>query len=462
MASAIILLPFYIYHLSTDQYGVLSIYMAFSLLVQIIVTFSFDTSVYIHFHEFKDDRKKLSEFISSAFLCTLFIGAGVGLILTLTGDIIFRYVFTDKPISFYPLGVAAVGSGIFQAVFKVYSNLLQSREKPVTFFWTNVLTFSLIAGFTVLGLQLFPNTLVGPVFGRLLAVGVAGLWVLLVIFREFGLHFNIGWLRDSFSFNAYTFLYQIQQWVINYFDRFIMMLFLVFHDVGVYDFAIKCLIPLELIMNGLHNSFYPKIVGFIVAQREKKSTQLINRYYHGLTAVMMLLVCGCILVLPWAIETFVNKPAYQESIQYIPFLAALYILKPIRLYFASPFSILKYTRPLPGIYFVVSLMKIGIILLLIRQYNVFGVIIASLIVCLVEPCLLYLSVRKRFSFQFNSFKLIIAPGLLSLIIFAGEFVDFIPIHLKGAIYFAVGAILLSWFYRNEIKVLRPWKFTRDS
>ena len=75
MASALILLPFYIQYLSTEVYGALQIYLAFSLLVQILVTFSFDTSVYIHYHEFKNDPKKLSVFISSAFVFMLLIGA---------------------------------------------------------------------------------------------------------------------------------------------------------------------------------------------------------------------------------------------------------------------------------------------------------------------------------------------------------------------------------------------------
>lgn len=462
MASAIILLPFYIYHLSTDQYGVLSIYMAFSLLIQILVTFSFDTSVYIHFHELKDDRKKLSEFISSAFICTAFIGLFVGVVLTLTGDLIFRYVFTERQISFYPFGLAAVGSGIFQAVFKVYSNLLQSRERPVTFLWANVLTFSLIASLTIAGLQIFPGTLTGPIFGRLIAVAVSGVITLLIIFREFGIHFNLRWLRDSFSFNGYTFLYQIQQWMINYVDRFIMFFFLALHDVGVYDFAFKCLIPLELLMNGLHSSFYPRIVATVFSQTEKKSTVEINRYYHGLTATMMLLVSGGILVVPWIIEVFVNKASYRESIPLIPFLAILYILRATRLFFAAPFSILKYTKPLSVIYFLISIIKIGLILIFIKQLEVYAVILAAFVVSFLEVWLLSRSLDGKFHFQFNSFKLIIAPAILCTVIVFGEFVDLIPMHLKHACYVVVCLVLLLWFYRNEIRLLKPWKLLAGS
>jgi O-antigen/teichoic acid export membrane protein len=55
-ASAIILLPFYLLFLSPANFGVLAIYTAFSVLIQILTTFSFDTSLYIYFHDFKEDR----------------------------------------------------------------------------------------------------------------------------------------------------------------------------------------------------------------------------------------------------------------------------------------------------------------------------------------------------------------------------------------------------------------------
>ena len=56
--------------------------------------------------------------------------------------------------------------GAFQALLKVHSSLLQSREKPETFFWSNVLSFTMIASFTIIGLELYPNSLMGPVVGK--------------------------------------------------------------------------------------------------------------------------------------------------------------------------------------------------------------------------------------------------------------------------------------------------------
>lgn len=96
MASSLILLPFYIHHLSTEVYGALASYLVFSLLVQILVTFSFDTSVYIYFHEFKKDDKKLATIISSAFLAMLGIGVVLGVFLILTSGWFLKFVPLKK------------------------------------------------------------------------------------------------------------------------------------------------------------------------------------------------------------------------------------------------------------------------------------------------------------------------------------------------------------------------------
>ena len=109
-----------------------------------------------------------------------------------------------------------LGQGHFKPCLKYTAALLQSREKPETFFWSNVLSFTMIASFTIIGLELYPNSLMGPIVGRLLAAFIAGIWVLARIFREFGFKYDFTWLRSSFGFNTYTFIYQILQWIINY------------------------------------------------------------------------------------------------------------------------------------------------------------------------------------------------------------------------------------------------------
>jgi len=462
MASAIILLPFYIGFLPTQVYGALSLYLAFSLIVQILVAYSFDSSTYIHYHEYKADFNKLSSFISSAFVFMLIIGAGVGLVLVVLGDIMFDLIFQDQKISFFPFGLLSVATGIFQALFKVYSNILQSSEKPVLFLRSNLLLFTLIAGLTIGGLYLFPGTLVGPIGGRMLAGFVVAGWSLYRIFKQFGFHFNFPLLKSTFGFNHYVFIYQIQQWVINYFDRFLMLFFLPLSTIGVYDFAIKCLIALEFIMNGLYASFYPKVVSAISTQKIKQSTVETNRYFHGLTAVVMLMVSFGILVLPLIVDQLDNQKGYQEAVQYFPYIAIIYLVRAMRLYFAAPYGILKFSKPLPIIYAFISVIKFGSFLLLIKPYGIYGIIAATLMSSLIEIVVLRYVVRDKFNFQYNIFKITIAPLVLFVIVlflepmWAKEF----PLLIHAAYVVIAGGFLL-WVYRNELKLLNLTKLIRS-
>jgi O-antigen/teichoic acid export membrane protein len=461
MASAIILLPFYVSYLSASDFGILSIYLAFSLLIQVVTTYSYDSSLYIHFHEYKSDVLKLKSFISSSFLFMIIIGSVVSMVTALVGDFIFVAIFKEQRILFYPYGMLSAITGIFQAIFKVYTNLLQSREKITTYFWSNILLFSIMALSIILGMKLYPNSIIGPVAGRLVAVVIAGGWALITIFKEFGIHFNFPLLRSSFSFNLYTFLYQLLQWVINYFDRFLMALYLAFSSIGIYDFAVKCILILEFILNGLHNSFYPKVVSTVTNQSEKKFTPEINRYYHGFISTIMLLICFCILLLPIAIEFLVKKPAYQESIKYVPYLALVYIFRAIRLYFAIPYGILKYTKPLPIIYTIVSALKILIMILLLKRFSVYGAIAASLLSGVVEIILLILSMDNRFHVRFNKWKVLIAPLLLliTILLFEPMFGSKYPLVLH-TFYILVCVGILWWVYRNDIDQFLPLKFAQ--
>lgn len=457
MASGIILIPLYMANLSTDQFGALTIYMAFSLFIQLLVTYSFDTSLYIHYHEYKADERKLSSYVSSAFVMMLLISLVVSLVLFALGGLIFSVIFNKENVSFYPYGWLALGGGSFQSLFKVYSNFLQSREKPLQFLWGNTVLFTAIIVFTILGLGIFPNSLIGPLGARFLALGLAGAWVLYRIFKEFGLHFNWPLLNSSFNFNLYSFVYQLQQWFINYFDRILMGYFLSLSLVGVYGFTMSCLIGIELLMNGMHSSFYPKVVKEVMAQSTKGSTTSVNRYYYGLVAMVMIIVCLAILILPFLVEWLSNysgKLTYKESIHFIPFIGCFYLLKSVRLFFSAPYGILKFTKPLPVIYTVTVIVKVAGMLLLMKEMGIMGVIAASMISMMVEIFLLYFAVKDFYNFKFNFLKILAAPLLLlSILIFTELLLKDDLQLLRHLSYCIVCFGILVWVYRNELKQL---------
>lgn len=458
MASAVILLPFYISYLSAADLGALSIYTAFSMLIQIFVSFSFDTSLYIYYHEFKTDKHKMAVFVSSAFVFVLILSALVGFVFIVIGTPFFSFIFKTQAIYFYPYGIIALATGIFQALFKIFSSLLQSRQQPEVYFWSNLISFSLVVVFTVLGLQFFPNELTGPITGRMLALLISAAWALFMIFSEFGFHFSYSELKTTFNFNRSAFLYQLQQWLMNYFDRPLMLFLNVpISTVGIYDVTMKCLSAIDFVINPLFNTFYPKILGTVMSQQNKGSTPEINRYYHGLTAVIVLLVAGSVFVFPILIDAFIKNPDYRAARQYIPYLSLIFLLRGMRLYFNLPYGALKYSKPLPFYYIIISASKIILIVLLIHRYEIYGVIFSSFVSYGIEIILLRQGVKDKFRFQFNPFKLILAPLALALLILCLEpLLAEVHATFVHALYLVFGFLMLIWVYRNEMKLINPF------
>ncbi len=456
MANAVLLLPFYLYYLTAQDFGTLALYLSVSILVQIIVTYSFDASLYLYFHEYKNDPKKLSVFISSAFGFVLLLGTIVSTVLLLTGGLIFHHVFSANNIEFYPYGFFSVITAVFQSVFKINNALLQSREKPELFLWSNLLSFVLVAGFTVIGLWMFPNTLMGPLGGKMVAFVISGLWVLIRIYREFGIHFNITVLRQTFTYSTYQFVYQLQQWVINYFDRPIMALMITMTDLGVYDFTIKCLLLLDFVIAAVVNSFFPKILSRTSGQILDRSSLEINRYYHGLTAVIMLMVSGTILILPILITAFVRKPGYDQAINFVPYASLVFLLRGMRFFFGLPYSIRKDSKPLPVIFMIVSAGKVTLSFLLIRQFGIYGAIGATLAATALEVVLLWLWMRKKFDYTFNPLKLVVGPLLIMMTVLIAEpLISNSFTLIAHGCYLLLTVLLLAWLYRNELKLIIP-------
>lgn len=463
MASAIILLPFYTLYLTTDNYGALALYLAFAVLIQVLTTYSFDTGIYVFFHEYKKDEQRLRRFVSSVFIFILLIGFALTVFFLLAGNLLFNLLLDQDDIDFFPFGLMAVLAGVFQSVFKVHSSLLQTSQRPVLFFWSNLLSFAIIAIGTLVGLKYYPQTLWGPIGGRMAAATISAIWVLIRVGWLYGFTFDRKLLRNSFSFNTPSFLYQLQQWSITYLDRFIMALpffQLPLSTIGVYDFAVKCMLAIEFVISGLYNSFYPRVIGMVMEQDRKQSTPEINRYYHGLVAAIMLLVCFAILAFYLAVDLGIIGEGYEESIRYLPLVGMVYLARAMRYYFTLPYGALKFSKPLPVIYMGVSMFKLLVILLLIRHFEVYAVITAALLSSLVEAYLLWRGVRDKFDFYFNKVKIIIAPLILAALIGISQQFFFWGSLFNYTFYVIICLVILTVLYRRELLSLMAGKSSR--
>lgn len=459
LASGIILLPFYTNYLSTSLFGLLALYISFTFFIQILVNFGFDVYVAVHYFEYKDNPAKLRECIGTAVSLLLMIAGITSILFLLLGDFTFKIIFKDTGLSFFPYGFMSVLTAIFNSFFKMYCSLLINQQRSMNFFWMNLFNFVLTITISLFGLYLYPESLIGPMWGRLLSgLGIFILAFILLI-KEFGIHFERSYLKGIWQYNYPLVLYFFLGWVLTYIDRFIINNYMHPADVGIYDFAVKCTLLIEFLQMGLSNSMNPKIFSIWKDKNINTSTPEVNRYYNSFTAITVLMIPATILLIPLIVPIIVTKVQYYDAFIYLPILALGFIFRGLYNMYFTPFYYFKKTIMLTKVLLFSSVVQIIISILFIKTWGLWGIVWAGFISKLMQVVFLWIESRKIFNYKFNLTKLIYLPILFSAFIILSEYLlskstNTILIH---ALEFFVGSILIFFLYRKELfLVLRTY------
>lgn len=458
MVSSFVLLPYYTNRLSTDDYGMLMIYILFSMLIQIIVNFGMDNYIPINYINTKDNKIKQSEIVATSTLLLLFIGVAFIIFFWFSGGYFFDFLnqtlYYGKNIIFSPWVFMSVITAFFNSYFKTYTNLLVYQQRPIKFLWMNVFNFVLTVSISIAGLYLFPNTLIGPMYGRLLS-GLGIFFIsFLFFYKEFGLKLKISYLKEIINYCYPFFLFLILAWVLGNIDRYIILYYLDKTSVGIFDFAVKCSLPVEFIQNGLMAAIIPIVFNLWKDKNINESTVEVNRYFNGFIAVFMIILPIYVLIIPLFVPLVVNRPEYYESFNYFPIIIVGFITRGLYVMYYFPILFLKKTKVLPIAFGMAAIIQIIISIIIIKYFGLIGAAYATVISKIVQLFFIYLFSRRYFKFHFNVNKLLVLPLIYLILVFVTE--AFIPKTYWYFVQFGIIIIVSSttfYIYWNELKLL---------
>ncbi len=450
LASSIILLPFYTNLLSTNDFGLLAIFISFTLLIQVIINYSFDGMVGIHYYELKDSPEQLKKYISTVYLTLIGIGALFILLSVFIFPSLFNWIFDGK-IDFFPYGIMSVATAMFNSFFKTYTLLLINQQRPIRFMWMNLFNFVLTLLISIVGLYLYPLTLVGPMYGRLFS-GV-GIFLLSFYFfqSESGFHFNFKLLKGAWSFCTPIVIYFLMFWVIGYIDRFIINHFSEPSLVGIYDFGVKCTLLIDFVIRGMISAIYPKIFSIWKEKNNTESTPEINKYFHSLSALSLLMIAATILFFPLIVPLVVTNQNYYQSFQYLPLLSVSFITSSMLFMYIAPAYYFKKTFMLPKVFLITAIVQVVVSFFFVKYFGLWGAAWSLLVVKPVQLFLMYWESEKVFHFTFNKIKMIFLPLAYSvLVIVLNYFTTNLNYYIVNSIGFATACLLIFFVYRTEI------------
>jgi O-antigen/teichoic acid export membrane protein len=455
VASPILLIPFYTENLSNAQFGHLGFYIGFSQLIQILVTFSFDQVIASNFFEFRNDSKKLNTYLSSVIVMVILTGLALLAILLIFGPLLFRIAYSSDAMTFYPYGLISVFTGIFNSVFKIVTNLYIAQQKPDKFGFANVLNFVLIIVFSITGLYIFPNTLIGPMYGRFIAGMVSFSIIFFATVSTHGITFDFKFLKSTLTFNKALFLVSVVSWFVANIDRYIIDHLMNDSDVGIFDFAVRTTIGIEVVMGALLNTVIAPVYSIWSANNNVvSSTPEVNRYYNVITSVAILLIGASIVSLPLILPFIIRNKEYYASFEYMPLLCLSYIAMAIWHMYALPLMFEKRGFVFTKILSASAVFKLISGLILIYFFGLYGAVWSVFLTKLFHYGWVAIESHKIYHPKYNRVKILLLPALYSLIVIISN--QLLPnkleilFHTTGLFIFG---IIIFIVFKNEITIV---------
>lgn len=451
IASGFLLLLFYTNYITKADFGALVLYISFTLFVQILTNFGLDTYIGISYFEHKHDPNLLKERIGNIVSYLLVVGIICILIFLFIGKPLFNLVFKGKDLFFFPYGWMSVLTAFFNSFFKTYSNLLINQQRPVKFAVINSANFVMTIGFSLAGLFMYPYTLIGPMWGRLLS-GVGIFIIALVSFqKEFPFHFEVGdALKKAISFSLPVLIFFLLSWVISNIYPWIMKQFMSLDEIAVFGLAIQFTLLIEFTLNGLSSAYMPKVYELLKKDNLFHSTPDLNKYFSAFNALSLLLITLSTFILP-LIMPFLIPKNYAPTYLFLALLNISFASRGLYNYFLAPIYFHRKTKVLPKVYTYTATIQIILSIILIKYFSIWGAIWANLITKIIQNIFLYQESHKFFNFKFNVNKLIGLPLLVTVIIIITEyFATFDNIHWIHLIQLIITTFLVWYVYRNEM------------
>ena len=449
LTSVVLLFP-YTENLSTSLYGALALYIAFTIFVQFTANYGLDNYVGIHHFEYKKDPEEMRAFVGSVVGAMLIIGLVLLVFFSLIGNLLFQLLFRGE-LSFFPYGFMCVLTGIFNAFFRTYINFLFYRDMPSRHLWFNAFNFIVTVALCTIGVYRFPESLDGPIWGRLLSGLLIFLLAGVFFYREYGIRFRRSYLKNLHQFCFPVYLFMILGWVVFYINSFIINYFGTTADVGIFDFALKCVLLIDVAQTAIAQTINPRIYQIWTYNNLQRSTTGENRFHNVFSMFSILFIAGNVLVLPLIVKLFVQNESYYAVFQYLPVLCAAFAFRMIANIFYNPLMYFKKTGALPRAFAWSSLVQFVSCIVLLQFFGLWGAVWSFFISKIAVVFFTWLEGRKIFEFKINPYKMILLPVVYAILVTALNFtIGTDNYFLMASLQLAAAIILTLLVFRKDL------------
>lgn len=443
--AALFLLPVYTNILSREEYGVMTLILTCSGIIDLVSNLNLHSGITRDYYEDGVDRKRL---VSTGFFSILGLSLFILIILLLT-----RQFWVERVLSLdagYSLAVVMMMLSIPAASLQSYFAILTRFKKKALLFSVGAFVGLVIRiGTALLCVVHFRTGIMGIFLGELLAQMFCAIFYA-YINREFlAITFEWTYLRRALLFALPTLPAILAVWLDTSVGQIMISKYISVSDLGVYSLALSITSVFTLLSTALQNVWSP----YLYENYKLDSFRQQVRKLFTVCMVVIIVISVMLSLFSKEIILLLSNEGYLAATKYVTLLtipAVLYLLFPIA---SSGISISRDTKHLGIAYIIGTSVNLLVLFFAIRKFGVIAVPACLALSRLTAYVYMYVISNRYGSFDLPNWMVALFLLVMTALVFVNDY-D-LTLAMRVAIA-AVLVLLLAFWLCAKFNVRAIW------
>jgi len=374
-AVGVILTPVYTAYLTRTDYGIMSYVLMLASMVGTLMFLGQTGSLILFYRSTSEEAEQRRELLFNVFWFTMAFG-GLLMVIAYALGPRYSYVITgSRSIPFYPylsIGLLIAYLGLPQAMQQAI-NRAQGHAKLYTSL--ALMGFSINTAVTLYFVVIKREGAYGSLKGTLAAAIVMLPIALVIIVRRWKPRFSRRLTMRSLRYGLPLVPHYFAAWALTYIDRFLLLQLSTAAQVGLYSLAYNVSMVLNLFCAAINTAWAPIYYDLADTPEGRAKLPRLTTVY---ASVVTALAIGYTLVAPDLLLVLANR-RFHAAVSVVPVVAAGYFFFALYMVVSTPIFHRKKTGWAPVISGAAALINIGVNLVLIPPFGMFGAAWATLI-----------------------------------------------------------------------------------
>jgi len=456
-AIGIFLLPLYLNVLSDTEYGLYTLMVAVSGIVNIVGTFRINAAMTTFYWDYNHDAGLTKKYLQQIFSFSFLLSVICMVFFLIFGPIIFKGIFKDETITFFPYGIIVIATGVLNATNSVYYIYLKNRKefnKLSLILFVQIMLAVLIQVVLILG---FEKGVYGLLLGVMIPYLLTLLYILIIEPKILRFKFDKKILIPSLKYSIALIPFLLIYWLSSTGDRIILEKYLDLGVIGQYALLMTIARVLFLVADSVMNAIRPFIYESFQdkeSDQSKWTAKERNAYQAKLIKFYMslnIITAGGILLIGHNLSFITDKPAFLNAIPYFTLATTIIFLRSYLLIFNMQLNYAKSSKLISSISIVSLVILLSLYHFLSKQYGLEGVLYAGLIAGVFTSLVFFAVAQMKKRIAYNMFDLWIIPILCFMLFFMVNHFLTIDVRIKGLIQFIISILAFFIILRGNIK-----------